>query len=167
VRNNLPGGRDFCPLVRRTARLQAYLARRLQAVVRETTGQVHPDVLARAAAFLLLQDSRASFAIEGERLSRNRAERWGQAIAEAGLHPLTVDELLRLQSIVIADARFVKMGLRQEGGFIGVHDRVREGVSRAHGWRAPGTGGALCGDLHGLGGAAQLRYGRVTRQVLF
>jgi hypothetical protein len=29
----------------------------------------------------------------------------------------------RLQSIVIGDARFVRLGLRAEGGFVGVHDR--------------------------------------------
>jgi hypothetical protein len=33
-------------------------------------------------------------------------------------------ELERLQRIVIGDARFVYLGLRQEGGFVGKHDRV-------------------------------------------
>ena len=47
----------------------------------------------------------------------------GQAIGQAGLRPLTEAALVRLQSIVIADTRFVKMGLRTEGGFIGTHDR--------------------------------------------
>jgi Fic family protein len=123
VRDNLPGNHDFCPLVRRTAKIEAYLARDWQAEAQKKTGQIHTDVLARAAAFLLLKDSQASFAIEGERPGKNRAERWGQAIGQAGLHPLTIEELLRLQSIVIADTRFVKMGLRKEGGFIGTHDR--------------------------------------------
>lgn len=80
-------------------------------------------MLARAAAILLLQDSRASFAIEGERPGKNRAERRGQAIAQAGWQPRTIQELLRLKAVVIADARFVKMGLRTEGGFIGTPDR--------------------------------------------
>jgi hypothetical protein len=31
--------------------------------------------------------------------------------------------LLRLQRIVIGDARFVRLGLRQEGGSVGEHDR--------------------------------------------
>lgn len=123
VRDNLPGIRDFCPLVRRTAKIEEYLAHDWQAEAQKKTGQVHADVLARAAAFLLLKDSQASFAIEGERPGKNRAERWGQAIGQAGLHPLTIEEFLRLQSIVIADTRFVKLGLRKEGGFIGTHDR--------------------------------------------
>ena len=123
VRDNLPGVRDFCPLVRRTAKIDACLAHDWQVEAQKQTGLVHADVLARAAAFLLLQDSRASFAIEGERPGANRAQRWGKAIGQAGLHPLTIEELLRLQSIVIADSRFVKLGLRNEGGFVGAHDR--------------------------------------------
>jgi hypothetical protein len=35
--------------------------------VKAVTGAVNPDVMARAAAFLLLSDSRASFHIEGEK----------------------------------------------------------------------------------------------------
>ena len=39
------------------------------------------------------------------------------------MHPLNVDELCRLQRIVIGDSRFVQLGLRLEGGFVGVRDR--------------------------------------------
>lgn len=39
------------------------------------------------------------------------------------MHPITVDELERLQRVVIGDARFVKFGLRDAGGFVGTHDR--------------------------------------------
>jgi Fic family protein len=123
VYDNLPGVRDFCPLVRRTAKIEGFLKHDWQAEAHKKAGEIHRDVLARAAAFLLLKDSKASFAIEGETPSQNRAERWGQAIGQAGLHPLTIDELLRLQRIVIADSRFMKMGLRKEGGFIGMRDR--------------------------------------------
>ena len=47
----------------------------------------------------------------------------GRAIGEAGQRELSADELLRLQEIVIGDGRFISMGWRKEGGFIGVHDR--------------------------------------------
>lgn len=123
VLNNLSGTREFCPLVWRTEFLAEYQGKRLDQRARELIGQTHPDILARAAAFLLLDDSRASFRIEGEHPPQQRAVRWGQAIAEAGLQPLSIDELTRLQRIVIGDARFVHLGLREEGGFIGRHDR--------------------------------------------
>lgn len=123
VYNNLPGTPDFCPLIRRTEKLEALRALNLDALAKEQTGVIHPDLLARASAFMLLKDSRASFAIEGERPGKSRMERWGRAVSQAGTYPLTIDELLRLQTIVIEDQRFVKLGLRKEGGFIGVHDR--------------------------------------------
>jgi len=90
---------------------------------RELIGRTHPDVIARAAAFLLLKDSRSSFGIEGERPSPQRARRWAQAIGEAGSRPLTLNELERLQRLVLGDTRFVRLGLRTAGGFIGLHDR--------------------------------------------
>ena len=123
VIDNLPGPPSFCPLVRRTPELEALRARELARSAREVMGRTHPDVLARAAAFLLLSDSRASFNIEGEQPSRERTRRWGQVIAQAGSVPLTVAELERLQRIVIGDDRFVQLGLRTEGGFVGDHDR--------------------------------------------
>jgi hypothetical protein len=123
VINNLPGTPAFCPMVRRTQALEAYSARAFDQRARETAGKIRPDLLARAAAFLLLNDSKSSFAIEGERPSGSRASRWGQAIEQAGARPLSLAELDRLQRIVIGDDRFVRLGLRSEGGFVGVHDR--------------------------------------------
>lgn len=123
VSNNLPGTAAFCPLVRRTPDLSGWSARGLGDRAREAMGRVRPDLVSRAAAFILLSDSKSSFAIEGERPSGQRAARWGQAIAQAGSRPLDIAELDRLQRIVIGDARFVRLGLRDEGGFVGVHDR--------------------------------------------
>jgi Fic family protein len=123
VRNNLPGTPQFCPLVFRTGTLGEFsamdLAHRAQAVVDE----VPRDLLSRTAAFLLLKDSKSSYAIEGEHPPQDRIQRWGRAIGEAGRRPIDLEELLRLQRILIGDARFVKLGLRQEGGFVGEHER--------------------------------------------
>jgi hypothetical protein len=95
------------------------LSQRAQDVV----AAVPRDILARTAAFLLLKDSQSSYAIEGERPPLDRIQRWGRAIGEAGRRPLDTEELQRLQKIVIGDARFVKLGFRQEGGFVGEHCR--------------------------------------------
>ena len=123
VIDNLPGTSAFCPLVRRTPKLNRYVAAQLPTRASEISGHTHPDLLARAAAFMLLADSKASFAIEGEHPPAQRIARWGQAIAEAGQVQLSREELERLQRIVIGDARFVPLGLRTEGGFVGERDR--------------------------------------------
>lgn len=123
VKNNLPGTPDFCPLVFRTETLERFVASNLSARAQEIVANVSRDLLARTAAFLLLKDSKSSYAIEGERAPQDRIQRWGRAIGEAGQHELDLEELLRLQRIVIGDARFIRLGLRDEGGFIGEHDR--------------------------------------------
>lgn len=124
VIDNLPGTREFCPMVRRTAALDGYATKGLDKIAREVIGRTHRDVMARAAAFLLLSDSKSSFWIEGERPSAQRALRWGQIIGQAGSLKLSIEEFERLQRIVIGDARFVSLALRTEGGFVGAHDRT-------------------------------------------
>lgn len=123
VRNNLPGTPEFCPLVFRTKALDEFAALDLAHRAQEVVANVPKDILARTAAFLLLKDSKSSYAIEGERPPHDRIQRWGRAIGEAGRRSIELDELVRLQAIVIGDARFVKLGLREEGGFVGEHDR--------------------------------------------
>lgn len=124
VRNNLPGNRAFCPLIRRTAKLDDLIGQNLSAVATEQTGKTHGDLLSRAAAFLLLKDSKASYSIEGESPPHTRLERWGRVLGQAGQRKLSIEELEALQEAVIPDHRFVIPGLRFEGGFVGEHDRV-------------------------------------------
>ncbi|WP_119681004.1 Fic family protein [Indioceanicola profundi] len=123
LRNNLPGTSSFCPLVFRTEKLEKLIALDLPQRAKDIVADIPRDLLARTAAFLLLKDSKSSYAIEGEHPPQDRIQRWGRAIGEAGRKPLDTDELLRLQRIVIGDARFIKLGFRDEGGFVGEHDR--------------------------------------------
>jgi len=123
IKNNLPGVNSFCPMIRKTAVLEEFIHADYSKKIETTLSQFHKDVLLRAASFLLLQDSKASFAIEGEKPAHTRALRWGRAISQSGIQPLSKEELLRLQQTVIESARFIKMGWRKKGGFIGEHDR--------------------------------------------
>lgn len=123
VRNNLPGTPEFCPLVFKTPALTEFIAQDWKERARAVVSQVPKDLLARTAAFLLLKDSKSSYVIEGERPPQDRVQRWGRAIGEAGRAPLDEQEFLRLQGIVIGDERFVKLGFRKDGGFVGEHDR--------------------------------------------
>lgn len=123
VINNLPGTRHFCPLIFKTDKIEAHIKANLSQQKNTFFNTVHKDILQRASSFLLLKDSKASFTIEGEQPGNNRAIRWGKAIGQAGDKPLTIHELERLQQIIIENHRFVKMGLRKEGGFVGENDR--------------------------------------------
>jgi len=124
IRNNLPGTRNFCPLIRKTEKLEQFLGKKLSQAAVENIDQTHPDLLSRAAAFLLLKDSKASYTIEGEIPPHSRIERWGRIIGEAGSRALSVEEFEYLQRQVITDSRFIEAGLRTKGGFVGEHDRA-------------------------------------------
>ncbi|MEA2080262.1 MAG: Fic family protein [Pseudomonadota bacterium] len=124
VRDNLLGTGDYCPVIRRTAALEEFAALGLAERAAETVRRTGRHLVARAASFLLLADSRASFEIEGERAPRNRLERWGRAVLQAGKNKLTIEEIVRLHSVLIEDTRFVFPGLRPDGVFLGERDHI-------------------------------------------
>lgn len=124
ILNNLPGTPEFCPLIYKTSKLEQFISSDSQDQRTNYINSIHKDVMQRAASFLLLKDSKASFTIEGENPGTNRALRWGKAIGEAGKNSLTREELLRLQQIIIESKRFTKMGFRKEGGYVGDRDRI-------------------------------------------
>ena len=122
VRDNLLGAARFCPVIRRTRALTEFVNRDLARIAGEMVGRTGAHVVARAASFLLLADSRASFEIEGERPPRGRLERWGRAVLQAGRNRLTLDEIVRLHGVLIEDRRFIHAGLRPDDVFLGEHD---------------------------------------------
>jgi len=111
-------------LIRKTEKLEKFIGKKLSETAIKNIGQTHPDLLSRAAAFLLFKDSKVSYTIEGENPPHNRIERWGSAIGKAGKRKISVLELEYLQQIVIEDNRFITPGLRKKGGFVGEHDRT-------------------------------------------
>jgi hypothetical protein len=121
--NNLPGTPDFCPLIRKTPKLEQYIASDLSAQNNRYLKGIHKDIVLRTSAFLMLKDSKASFTIEGESPKNKRTARWAKAIGQAGALLLSKEELLRLQQVVIENERFIEMGFRKKGGFVGEHDR--------------------------------------------
>jgi Fic family protein len=123
VRNNLPGTPGFCPMIRKTEKLKNYIQKDLSKLIEKGLSKKDKNLIKRTAAFLLLKDSKASFAIEGEYPPTLRARNWGKAIGQSGKTPLSIEEIERLQDIVIGSKKLKNMGVRQEEGFIGEHDR--------------------------------------------
>lgn len=124
VINNLPGTNQFCALITKTKKLENHLSNNYNEINKTQIAGIRKDIIQRASAFLLLKDSKASFTIEGESPKSKRASRWGIAIGQAGINELTTQELIRLQQLVIDNSRFLQMGFRIHGGFVGEHDRV-------------------------------------------
>lgn len=142
VRDNLPGIAAFCPLVFRTHAIDRFIDQDLSLQAAAIVSRFPRELIARAAAFLLLSDSKASFAIEGENPPKDRIARWGHVIAKSGQAQLSTAKLIDLQRELIGDDRFVRIGLRQEGGFVGRHDAL--------GHPEPEHISANASDLHDL-----------------
>ncbi len=147
VRDNLLGTGRYSPIIRRTTALEQSLSLDLAARARDTVGRTGGHLVARAASFLLLADSRASFQIEGERPPRSRLERWGRAVLQAGKNELTVDEIIRLHNVLIEDTRFVHPGLRLDGVFVGERDHLGDPRPEFIGARAQDLADLMAGML--------------------
>jgi len=147
VRDNLLGTGRYSPVIRRTAALERSVALDLAARARDTVGRTGGHLIARAASFMLLADSRASFQIEGERPPRNRLERWGRAVLQAGRNTLTLDEIVRLHNVLIEDSRFVSPGLRADGVFLGGRDHLGDPLPEFIGARAGDLADLMAGML--------------------
>ncbi len=119
IRNNLLGNENFCPVIRKTELLNSFIERNLSAQAMQILDKVSPSVIARAASFLLLSDTQASFAIEQESLPAKTQDRWMRAIRQVGSDVLNEDELLRLHEIIISDFRFTERGFRTEAVYLG------------------------------------------------
>lgn len=119
VKNNLPGTRDFCPLVRKTEFLCAMADKNLRKRTRDTLDQYDRDLLRRAAAFLYLKETQSSFEVEREKPSASKAQRFADLLrqAETG-QPLTEERLVGLQNAVI-DPRFHEFTWRSQQSWIG------------------------------------------------
>ena len=123
IKNNLPGTPEFCPMIRKTKKIETYISKKFPETIDKGLKGRNKELVRRAATFLLLKDSKASFAIEGEFPPNMRARNWGKAIGQAGKKPLTINEIERLQEIVIGTKKLKHMGIREVEGFIGEHDR--------------------------------------------
>ena len=120
VTDNLPGDRRFCPLVRKTAYLQAMVHKNLKQRTLDTLAKYDADLLRRAAAFLYLKETHSSFEVEREKPSPDRAQRFAGLLreAESGI-ALSEDRFVQLQNAVL-DSRFHEFSYRNKQNWVGL-----------------------------------------------
>lgn len=119
VINNLIATEGFCFTILKTWKIQNLIEENIQEKTLTIIRSTDKRLISRAASFLLLSDTKATYEIEGERAPQNRLERWAKVITEAGKNQLSLEELDRLHRILITDERFVKIGLRDTEVFLG------------------------------------------------
>ena len=124
IDDNMPGLPGYCPLIRRTERLAPERLQGLADAAAAAIARADPGVLRRAVGYMLLNESKGSFGIEGETPPKDRLERWGRLIAEAKDIDLSLDMFERLhRSLFEKQSKFTRYSYRTDNGFVGRHDR--------------------------------------------
>ena len=121
VRDNLPGNRDYCPIVRRTVAIQATETYNLSAKLAELEADFGVDLILRSTVWLTVKESRASFMIEREQDKEDRIRRFAAVMEnECGRHdnPLTPETLSLLQRGILGDMA-LRYGLRRSPVYVG------------------------------------------------
>jgi hypothetical protein len=120
VRDNMPGTRDFCPVIYRSDRVAAAENYDCAEALSDLEVEYGAAILMRSAVWLTVKESRASFAIEHEEKQVDRIRRFAAAMEERcghGNDPLDVEELTELQTAILG--RATRYGLRQSPVFVG------------------------------------------------
>ena len=119
VFENLIGNKQYCPLIRRSEKIEAGIAKNLTERARALAAAVDPAVLKRAVHYLFTKETKSSFAIEGEEPSKDRTERFVAALMRADrFDPTSKPSLVELQNAIV-DARYAQKDWRDIQVYIG------------------------------------------------
>jgi Fic family protein len=119
VNDNILGRPGFAPTVRRTPRLETFLAEAIDAEARNLIASCDPEVLGRAVHYLYTKETKSSFAIENEVATGQRAERFVAALRSAkSFEPTDPQSLVALQNTIV-DPRYAAKGVRNFQNFVG------------------------------------------------
>lgn len=119
INDNLLGTTDYCPLIRRTEKLKKLIKTDFGREAAKLIENVEPYLLARAVQFLYTKETKSSFAIEGERVSLRRGERFVEALRQAAKFDVaSKEDFIKLQNLIV-DPRYKESGWRKVQNFVG------------------------------------------------
>ncbi|MDP9918998.1 hypothetical protein J2W24_004667 [Variovorax boronicumulans] len=123
ARDNLPGTRDFCPVVRLTSAARKAMELDIAAAFAEQEAEFGVELLRRSAVWLTLRESRSSFVIEGEQDQTKRIQRFAAVLeTRTGQDPIPLDAdgLGQLQEAILgATTTLPAYGLRRSPVYVG------------------------------------------------
>lgn len=124
ILNNLPGTKQYVPMIERTDSVQAMLAHDWHRdVIRalETDGGTESQ-MSRAINYLFRKETKSSYEIERETPSETRASRFIETLKQAGKGSasdvLSEKQLTALQNLIV-DPRFAEPGYRPNQNYVG------------------------------------------------
>lgn len=120
VRDNMPGSREFCPIVVRSEAVQELEKYDCTKALNDLEVEFGADVLLRSAVWLTVKESRASFKIEKEEGKVERVRRFAAAMEQRcgkDGDPLSSQALDELQRAILGPA--TRYGMRKSPVFVG------------------------------------------------
>lgn len=130
VRDNLPGTRTFCLVIRKSATVVQAMALDIPALIHALATEFGEDVLMKSAVWMTLRESKSSFEIEGEADKLDRIQRFADVLSRrtgGGTVPLDEASLAQLQSEILGRSTSMKgFGLRQSPVFVGETIRYQD-----------------------------------------
>jgi Fic family protein len=119
INDNLLGNKDYCPIIRRTETLEKAISQKYNQSAKNIIADCDPIILARAVNFLYTKETKSSFAIEGEKVSKNRSERFVSALTKANnFQPLEKQSFVELQNSIV-DSRYAESDWRNLQNYVG------------------------------------------------
>lgn len=117
--DNLLGGRNFCPVIRRTEKLAAVEKNDLQKRCEELMTSCPPDLLRRALNYLHNKETKSSFELEHIRPDTRRTEKFVALLEAAGHRDFCKKPLLLEAQNSIVDPRFRDTDYRTSQNYVG------------------------------------------------
>lgn len=118
VINNLPGNREFCPMVRLTKSILENNANRVKEKTEELLSAYSPELLYRAVQYLYVKETKSSFAIERETPLQKRTDAFVSLLKEAEKDCLSLDGLCGIQKKIV-DERYKEDHWRHTQVYVG------------------------------------------------
>jgi len=124
------GNWDYCPTIARTPALEALLAQDLLSEVRAFFQEFPQATLDRVLAWAYLDETRSSYAIEGETPSGNKAEAFVKLLRKAEeRQPLNEEYLITLQNAAMVNTWALEPSFRQTQNYLSNGLRGAAGVT--------------------------------------
>lgn len=121
VRDNLPGSREYCPIIRRVEEVKTAEHYDIISKLGELETDFGIDLIMRSTVWLTVKESRASFLIEHEQDQEDRIRRFANVMeTECGLHadPLLPETLEALQREILGKTA-LRYGIRRSPVYVG------------------------------------------------
>lgn len=119
IDDNLLGDSDFCPVVRKTPRLEGLMNKNLGEKARALLEDYPSGIVHRANQYLYVKETKSSFLIEREEPGENRLERFVNLLRQSRSYPFeNKNDFVRIQNAIV-DPRFANSDYRKTQNYVG------------------------------------------------